>query len=42
MDHLADSIAKLSVGRTGIIGRDGGSVDDSPWGKCEPVGCNSL
>ena len=38
MDHLADSIAKLSQGRTNwYIGREGVPVDDSPGGKCEPV-----
>ena len=38
MDHLADSIAKLSQGRKiWYIGRDGIPVDDSPGEKCEPV-----
>ena len=31
MDHLADSIAKLSLGRKNwYIGREGVPVDDSP------------
>ena len=38
MDHLADSIAKLSQGRKNwYIGREGIPVDDSPGEKCEPV-----
>ena len=38
MDHLADSIAKLSQGRENwYIGREGIPVDDSSRGKCEPV-----
>ena len=38
MDHLADSIAKLSQDRKNwYIGREGVQVDDSPGGKCEPV-----
>ena len=38
MDHLADSIAKLSQGRKNwYIGREGVPVDDSPREKCEPV-----
>ena len=38
MDHLADSIAKLSQGRENwYIGRKGVPVDDSSGGKCEPV-----
>ena len=38
MDHLADSIAKLSQGRENwYIGREGIPVDDSSWEKCEPV-----
>ena len=38
MDHLADSIAKLSQGRNNwYVGRDGVPVDVSPGGKCEPV-----
>ena len=38
MDHLADSIAKLSQGRENwYIGRKVISVDDSSGGKCEPV-----
>ena len=38
MDHLADSIYKLSQGRKNwYIGREGVPVDDSPGGKCEPV-----
>ena len=38
MDHLADSVAKLSQGRENwYIGRDGILVDDSFGGKCEPV-----
>ena len=33
MDHLADSIAKLSQGRTNwYIGGEGVPVDDSPGG----------
>ena len=38
MDHLADSIAKLSQGRENwYIGREGIPVDDSSGEKCEPV-----
>ena len=38
MDHLADSIAKLSQGRKNwYIGREDIPVDDSPGEKCEPV-----
>ena len=38
MDHLADSIAKLSQGRKNwYIGREGVPVDDSPGEKCKPV-----
>ena len=38
MDHLADSIAKLSQGRENwYIGREGVPVDDSSGEKCEPV-----
>ena len=38
MDHLADSIAKLSQGRDNwYIGREGIPVDDSSGEKCEPV-----
>ena len=38
MDHLADSIAKLSQGRENwYIGRKGIPVDDSSGEKCEPV-----
>ena len=38
MDHLADSIAKLSQGRENWYkGREGIPVDDSSGGKCEPV-----
>ena len=38
MDHLADSIAKLSQGRKNwYIGREGVPVDDSPGEKCDPV-----
>ena len=38
MDHLADSIAKLSQGRKNwYIDRESVPVDDSPGGKCEPV-----
>ena len=38
MDHLADSIAKLSQGReNGYIGREGIPVDDSSGEKCVPV-----
>ena len=34
MNHLADSIAKLSQGRKNwYIGREGVPVDDSPGGK---------
>ena len=36
MDHLADSIAKLSQGRENrYIGREGVPMDDSSGGKCE-------
>ena len=35
MDHLADSISKLSQGReTGYIDREGIPVDDSSGEKC--------
>ena len=38
MDHLADSIAKLSQGRENwYIGREGIPVDDSSGEKCVPV-----
>ena len=38
MDHLADSIAKLSQGRENwYIGRECIPVDDSSGEKCEPV-----
>ena len=38
MDHLADSIAKLSQGRENwYISREGIPVDDRYRGKCEPV-----
>ena len=38
MNHLTDSIAKLSQGRENwYIGRQGIPVDDSSGGKCEPV-----
>ena len=38
MDHLVDSIAKLSqVRKNWYIGRGGVPVDNSPLGKCEPV-----
>ena len=38
MDHLADSIAKLSQGRENwYIGRKGVPVDESSGEKCEPV-----
>ena len=38
MDHLADSIVKLSQGRKNwFIGREGVPVDDSPGNKCEPL-----
>ena len=38
MDHLADSIAKLSQGRENwYIGREGIPVYDSSGEKCEPV-----
>ena len=38
MDHLPDSIAKLSQGRENwYIGREGVPVDDSSGGKYEPV-----
>ena len=38
MDHLADSIAKLSQGRENwYISRGGVPVVDSSGGKCEPV-----
>ena len=38
MDHLADSIAKLSQGRKNWhIGMEGVPVDDSPGEKCEPA-----
>ena len=38
MDHLADSIAKLSQGReNGYIGREDIPVDDSSGEKCVPV-----
>ena len=38
MDHLADSIAKLSQGRKNwYIGMEGVPVDDSPGEKCEPA-----
>ena len=38
MDHLADSIAKLSHSRENwYIGRECIPVDDSSGGKCEPV-----
>ena len=38
MDHLADSIAKLSQGRENwYVGREGIPVDDSFGEKCEPV-----
>ena len=38
MDHLADSIAKLSqVRENGYIGREGIPVDDSSGEKCVPV-----
>ena len=38
MDHLAESIAKLSQGRENwYIGREGIPVDDSSGEKCEPV-----
>ena len=40
MDHLADSIAKLSQGRKKWyihVGREGLPVDNSPGEKCEPV-----
>ena len=37
MDHLVDSIAKLSQGREKwYIGREGVPVDDSSGEKCEP------
>ena len=43
MDHLADSIAKLSQGRDNwYIGREGIPVDDSSGGKCEPVRCSPM
>ena len=38
MDHLADSIAKLSQGRENwYIGREGIPVDDSSGENCVPV-----
>ena len=38
MDHLAESIAKLSQGKKNwYIGRECVPVDDSPGEKCEPV-----
>ena len=38
MDHLTDSIAKLSQCRKNwYIAREGVQVDDSPWEKCELV-----
>ena len=38
MDHLADSIAKLSQGRKNwYIGREGVPVDDSPGEKSDTV-----
>ena len=38
MDHLADSIAKLSQGRENWYkGREGIPVDDSSGEKCEPI-----
>ena len=38
MDHMADSIAKLSQGRENrYIGREGIPVDDSSGEKCVPV-----
>ena len=38
MDHLAESIAKLSQGRENwYIGREGVPVDDSFGEKCEPI-----
>ena len=38
MDHLEDSIAKLSLGRENwYIRKEGVPVDDSSGEKCEPV-----
>ena len=43
MDHLADSIAKLSKGRKNwYIGRESVPLDGSPGEKCEPVIVFSL